>query len=75
MKRKQEILECDVCGRKVSDEGEAWFGGHPFSGWFHLTMHGGPTDLESLRSQKDWDICSKKCLENFATGKIPKKVS
>ena len=75
MKKKIQFLECDVCGKSTTDEGEVWFGGHPFSFWFHLSMNGGPTDLESLHAQKEWDICSKKCLENFAIGKISKKVS
>ena len=71
MKKKIEIIECDVCGQRTNDEGEPWFG----SGWFHLSMPGGPTNIESLHTQKEWDICSKKCLKLFAIGKIPKKVS
>ena len=42
------------------------FGGHPHAGWFAVSMHGGPTDLQSLRSQKEWDVCGKKCLQKLA---------
>ncbi len=73
MKKKQTVIQCDICGKKANDEGEMWIGGHPFYGWFHVVMHGGPTDLESLRAPHAWDICSKKCLGIFATTGVPKK--
>jgi hypothetical protein len=67
MKKKKEILlECDVCGSKVEiDSDESWYGGHPFQGWYHLQVYGGSTRLEELRRKKEWDICSKKCLKKF----------
>jgi hypothetical protein len=75
MKKKQQIRTCDICGKTVSDEGEIYFGGHPFYGWFTVNMHGGPTDLESLHAPHDWDICSKQCMIKFARNDYEKKSS
>ena len=69
MKKKQITIQCDICGHFVSYDGEIHIGGHPFQGWFHVNMHGGPTDLKSLRAKHEWDICSKKCLAKLAERK------
>ncbi len=63
---KETVKICDVCKLRVSDEGELHIGGHPHSGWFDVEMHGGPTDLRSLKAQKSWDVCSAKCLAQLA---------
>ena len=60
--KKAIIKVCDVCEREAQDDGEMRFGGHPFNDWFHITRHGGATDLDSLRKKKEWDICSVPCL-------------
>lgn len=64
--KKATIKVCDVCEKKVSDGGETWIGGHPFSGWFEVNQHGGSTALHELRKKRDWDICSTKCLEELS---------
>lgn len=64
--KKETVKVCDVCKKRVSDDGEMHFGGHPHAGWFAVEMHGGPTDLRSLRSQKEWDVCGTKCLKALA---------
>jgi hypothetical protein len=64
--RKNTILKCDQCGKEISDDGQCWFGGHPFSGWFLVKQHSGSTRLEELHRKKEWDICSKKCLNEFS---------
>ena len=63
---KQTVKVCDVCKKKVVDSGEMWIGGHPHAGWFAVQKHGGPTNLESLREQKEWDVCGIKCLAKLA---------
>jgi hypothetical protein len=60
--RKSTILKCDQCGKEVSDDGCAWIGGHPFSGWLSVKEHGGSTQLAELQRKKEWDICSLECL-------------
>ncbi len=63
---KETVKVCDCCKKRVSDTGEMHIGGHPHSGWFTVLMHGGPTDLESLKAKKEWDCCSAKCLMALA---------
>ncbi len=70
MTRKEVVKVCDVCGRKVSDEGEISFGGHPHAGWFAIDKHGGPSDLRSIRSPHHWDVCGTKCLLELAKRKL-----
>ena len=64
--RKETVKVCDVCKKQVSDDGEMQLGGHPHSGWFAVQKHGGPTDLKSLREQKEWDVCGIGCLLKLA---------
>lgn len=64
--KKETVMVCDVCKKRVSDEGEMHIGGHPHAGWFTVEMHGGATDLRSLKSQKSWDVCSPVCLKTLA---------
>lgn len=64
--RKEIVKTCDVCQKRVTDEGEIHYGGHPHAGWFKISMHGGPTDLRSLQHQMEWDVCSKKCYLKLA---------
>jgi hypothetical protein len=63
--RSEKILKCDQCGAEVSDKGQQWYGGHPFSGWLTLHESGGSTALEALSRKRDWDFCSRKCLSAF----------
>ena len=56
MKKVENVRVCDRCKKRVSDEGETYYGGHPFYGWYHVDIHGGPSDLASLRQQKEWDF-------------------
>jgi hypothetical protein len=71
--RKETVKVCDVCKKRVSDEGEMHFGGHPHAGWFKIEKHGGPTDLESLRSQHRFDVCGTECLVKLAQRLATKK--
>jgi len=32
----------------------------------HLTIHGGSTTIESLRAQKEFDFCSRKCVHDWS---------
>ena len=64
--RKETVRICDVCQKSVTDSGELWIGGHPHNGWFSVRQSGGSTDLESLHKQRDWDVCSVKCLKALA---------
>jgi hypothetical protein len=64
--KKETVKVCDMCKKRVSDEGETYYGGHPHAGWFSIFMHGGPTDLDSLKSEKQWDVCGKPCLQRLA---------
>lgn len=73
--KKETVKTCDVCGKRVSDGGETYFGGHPHAGWFAVEMHGGPTDLSSLKSQKQWDVCGAVCLEVLGTQLNPSSPS
>ena len=63
--RTEVVKTCDACGKRLSDDGEARYGGHPHNGWIHLNIHGGRTDLESLRKKKDYDVCGLGCLEEL----------
>jgi hypothetical protein len=54
--------KCDECGKVVSDDGERRFGGSVFSGWFHVEMINGSSSVQSLHSQKEFDLCGAKCL-------------
>lgn len=63
--KKETVKICDVCKKRVSDEGETYYGGHPHQGWFEVHQRGGATDLASLQMKRDWDICSVKCLKMF----------
>lgn len=64
--RKETVKICDVCKKRVTDEGETYFGGHPHAGWFAVEKHGGPTDLASLKAQKKWDVCGVECLRKLS---------
>lgn len=63
--RKETVKICDVCQKRVSDDGEITFGGHVHSGWFKLHEQGGGTSLEALRKVRDWDVCGIKCLKRL----------
>ncbi len=63
--KKETVKVCDVCKKRVSDEGETYFGGHPHAGWFKIEMHGGPTNLRALKAQHEWDVCGAKCFETL----------
>ena len=73
MKKNAEILTCDVCGKTVSDSGEAMYGGSVFSGWYQLVEHGGSSELSELRRKKDWDIRGIECLRKFANDELREK--
>lgn len=64
--RKETVRVCDVCKKRVSDEGEKYYGGHPHNGWFAIHQTGGSTDLDSLKKIRDWDLCSTACLNTLA---------
>lgn len=66
MKKKQNIRECDFCGKKVVADDEITYGGSPFDGWFFVEETSGSSQLSNLRRQKQWDLCSMKCLKQFA---------
>lgn len=66
MKKKQEIMTCDICGKETSDEGVVWYGGHPFNGWLSIQRINGSSALAALQTKKDWDICSNECLIKLA---------
>ena len=63
--RKETVKVCDACSKRVTDEGETHFGGHPHWGWFAIEKHGGKTDLESLREKRQWDVCGVQCLKKL----------
>jgi hypothetical protein len=63
--RKENILICDFCNKEKTDRGETFCGGHPFSGWFHVTIHGGSTRLEDLQKKRDFDFCSSYCVTTY----------
>jgi hypothetical protein len=65
--KKETVKICDVCKKRVTDEGQTWVGGHPFVSWFAVENHGGLTDLASLKAQKEWDVCGVECLRKLAT--------
>ena len=44
--RKETVMVCDVCGTRISDEGETYYGGHPHQGWYKLHEIGGSTQLK-----------------------------
>jgi len=70
MKLKADIRECDVCGKKVSDNGYPNFGGSVFSGWYSVRVVGGGTSIDELQSQHSWDVCSSNCLRVFADKRL-----
>ncbi len=65
MTRKETVRICDVCKKRVSDDGELSIGGHAHSGWFNLHMTEGSTRLEALKRQREWDVCSVLCLDRL----------
>lgn len=64
-RRKENVRVCDVCKKRVSDEGEIHYGGHPHQGWFGVHETGGSTQLSELHRQKNWDACSAECLQKL----------
>lgn len=54
--RKETVKICDVCKKRVSDDGEITFGGHVHNGWFKLNEHGGgltyPHEIERPSCRK-----------------------
>ena len=63
---KQTVKVCDICKKKVAAESTMYIGGHPHAGWYAIEKHGGPTNLEALREQKQWDVCSEYCLQKLS---------
>ena len=63
--RKEHILICDFCNKERTDNGSTYYGGHPFSGWFHVTVHGGSTRLEELQKKREFDFCDSVCVTNY----------
>lgn len=63
--RKETVRVCDVCERRVSDEGEIQYGGSAHQGWFSVHRTSGKTDLGSLKAHRDWDVCGIGCLKQL----------
>ncbi len=66
MKLKETVRICDVCKKRVSDEGEMMLGGHSHSGWFVIQRIGGGTSLRELKQENEWDVCGITCLKLLA---------
>lgn len=64
--RKEIVRICDICKRRVSDDGEISYGGHAHAGWFSIERTGGGTSLRALREESEWDVCSIACLKLLA---------
>jgi hypothetical protein len=60
------IRICDICRKRVSDEGEVTYGGHVHAGWFTIERTGGSTTLRALKEEREWDVCSLGCLKMLA---------
>lgn len=58
----EEVLVCDHCSRECRTNGQTYYGGHPFSGWFSVTEHNFSTSLDNLQRKKKFDFCSAECL-------------
>lgn len=72
--KKVTTRRCDQCQTRTTDDGQARFGGSVFTGWFNVEQVCGSTALYDLRKQKTFDLCSAKCLEEFAeTLQMPKE--
>lgn len=61
----EKCYECDVCHKKVFDNGEMLIGGNQFKGFYHLTKENQSTMLDDLQEKRNWDFCSVKCLKEF----------
>lgn len=59
---KATVRICDICKKRVSDEGEITFGGHVHSGWFLIDQTSGSTKLSELKKKREWDVCGIDCL-------------
>ena len=66
-KRKEcaQIIVCDVCEKTVSDKGQTYYGGHPFSGFITVTEHDFSTSTQNLERKKTFDFCGEPCLRKF----------
>lgn len=72
MSERTEIVRtCDVCGKRVSDEGVNYHemplrqldnAEHPFNGWFKL--------IRVDPSQSLWHLCSVPCLTRLAMERL-----
>lgn len=60
--RREHILICDQCGSKKADNGQTYYGGHPFHGWYQVLMYNGSTQLSELQKKHSYDFCSKDCM-------------
>lgn len=65
MKSKQDILECDCCGKKKIAKHTIYIGGHPFNGWFTVNKRNNTSCVPIMESKTEFDFCSEKCLKEY----------
>lgn len=61
-RHKATVRICDICKKRVSDEGKISFGGSVHTGWFAIEQTSGSTQLSELNKQREWDVCGIECL-------------
>lgn len=69
--RTERVKTCDVCGKRVSDEGcgrlQYYRLGKPVAdhhlGWFSLNRLGGVIADGSYSKTETWDLCDLDCLK------------
>lgn len=69
MTRRELIKVCDVCHKKVSDDGQLYATSHPHSGWFTVTRSGGSSNMPAINLRNQWDCCSVECLAKLAVSR------
>lgn len=69
MSRHQATVRiCDICKKRVSDNGEISYGGSVHTGWFTVEQTSGSTQLSELKKQREWDVCGVECLRRLVEG-------
>lgn len=70
MQKEEKVRICDICKKRVSDSGETMFGGSVFSGWFNIEMTVGSSNVNELKTQREWDVCGKECLKKLVDERL-----
>jgi len=63
--RTEKIYTCNQCGKEATDNGQAWIGGNPFSGWLSVKSHASIIFNGTPHKDTLFDFCGVQCMRNF----------